>query len=42
VTRAAATNHQIKHSEAEMSEIMTERVEGILRIQFNRPKRRMR
>jgi hypothetical protein len=40
VTRVAATNHQIKHSEAEVTEIVPERFENVLRIQFNRQKRR--
>ena len=40
MTRAAATNHQIKHSEAKLSEIVTEHLEGILRIQFNRPEKK--
>jgi enoyl-CoA hydratase/carnithine racemase len=38
LTRAAATNQQIK--ESEMPEIVTERVENILRIQFNRPEKK--
>jgi len=40
VTGAAATNHQLKHSEAKVSEILTQRAEGILRIQFNRPEKK--
>src|SRR6202162_6602944 len=36
--RAAATNQQIK--EAEMPEIVTDRLENILRIQFNRPEKK--
>jgi enoyl-CoA hydratase/carnithine racemase len=38
LTRAAATNQQIK--EAEMSEIVTQHFENILRIQFNRPEKK--
>ncbi len=38
MTRAAATNQQIK--EAEMPEIVTQRFENILRIQFNRPEKK--
>jgi enoyl-CoA hydratase/carnithine racemase len=34
--RAAASNHQIKPSEARMGEIVSERAEGVLQIQFNR------
>ena len=40
MTGAAATNHQIQHSEAKVSEILTERFEGILQIQFNRPEKK--
>jgi enoyl-CoA hydratase/carnithine racemase len=40
LTRAAATNQQIKNSDAEMPEIVTERFENILRIQFNRPEKK--
>jgi enoyl-CoA hydratase/carnithine racemase len=38
LTRAAATNQQIK--EPEMPEIVTERFDNILRIQFNRPEKK--
>jgi len=40
VTGTEATNHQIQHSEAKVSEILTERFEGILQIQFNRPEKK--
>src|ERR1700730_9802008 len=38
LTRAAATNQQIK--EAEMPEIVTQQSENILQIQFNRPEKK--
>ena len=40
MTGTEATNHQIQHSEAKVSEILTERFEGILQIQFNRPEKK--